>query len=525
MDHPTGSGAAARVLCPIMLDLAGREVLVVGAGAVAERRVDTLLEGGAHITVVAPAASAHINDLADAGLITQRCREFAVDDVNGTALVFTATGNPEVDGRVAAAARRGGAFVNSADDDANCDFHMPAVARRGLITIAVGTAGAAPALAARLRDRFAASLGPEWARFAEVLRDARSLARERLTDSVDRMRTLAAAANDDRLLSAIARGDRVTPEDVLSSPRRTGRAGRMLDRAGRRDQPSGGPFVSLVGAGPGATDLLTQRACDRLSRADVVVYDDLVDRSMLALAPDSADLVYCGKRGWRDDAERPGPEVLVARALEAGGQRVVRLKGGDPNVFGRSGEEIAALEEAGVPFEVVPGVTSALAAAAAARIPLTQRGVAGAFTVATGVSAGTFGAVGGSGDEPTTAEIASLARAGSTIVVYMGLRVLPELTQALISAGVPHDLPVAIVASASLPSERVVCATLRTAAVRARDTRIASPAVIIVGEVARSAWARDTTDQGAGQVEAGRTRAKRHRNRDAVSAAGPREGT
>lgn len=463
--HPESTG-----MYPLLLDLTGREVLVVGGGSVAERRVTGLLEAGARVTLVAPEATEALAELARDGRIAWAQREFQPPDVSGSALAFTATGIVEVDSAVAEAARASGIFVNSADDNARCDFHIPAVARRGDIVIAVGTGGSAPALAARLRDRFAAALGPEWERFAALLGEMRDLARTRIADRRERARVLTAAAGGDALLARLARGEDVSAADALAA------------EASTTPQTT---LVSLVGAGPGAPDLLTLRAYERIRAADVIVYDDLVDRSVLAQARPDAELVYSGKRGWRSGPDRPGPELLVQRALEAGGQRVVRLKGGDPNVFGRSTEEIAALESAGVPYEIVPGITAALAAAAAAHIPLTQRGVSGSLTLATGVAIGAPGAGAPHADDPTPADIAALVRSGSTVAVYMGLRVLPEITDALLSAGVSADLPVAVVGSASLPGETVVRGTLSDIASRVAAAEVPSPAIAILGEVAR----------------------------------------
>lgn len=482
---------------PLMLDLSGREVLVVGGGPVAHGRVRGLLVSGARVTVVTPEVTESLAELVAEGDVVWHARPFAASDVVGAALVFTATGIEAVDGEVAAAARARGIFVNSADDLARCDFHVPAVARRGDITIAVGTGGASPALAARLRDRFAASLGPEWERLAALLGRVRRLARERVGAASERKRVLEAAARDNELLARLARGEKLDAAEVLdrvldaaaaAEPDEAPGAAGVLDAAAEpgdalpatAEEPAGDAgatraHVALVGAGPGAPDLLTARAYDRIRSADVIVYDDLVDRRTLAEAPVHAELVYAGKRGWRECPNRPGPELLVQRALEARGKRVVRLKGGDPNVFGRSTEEIAALEQAGIDYELVPGVTAALAAAASAHIPLTERRVAGGGAAAAELAP----------EEPTAADIASLVRTGSTVVVYMGLRVLPEIVEALTGAGVPETLPVAVVGSASLPSEVVVKGTLSDIAVRVADTGVPSPAVVILGEVAR----------------------------------------
>ncbi len=488
--RPAATDRVSTGMYPLLLDLAGRDVLVVGGGFVAERRVAGLLDAGARVKLVAPTATDALARLTLDRRIEWAARGFEPGDVIARTLVFTATGVLEVDTAVAEEARARGIFVNSADDNERCDFHVPAVARRGDIVIAVGTGGAAPALAARLRDRFAGSLGPEWARLVTLLGQMRDLARERIPDHRERATALMRAAGDSALLARLARGEEVSATEALS------RARAVAVPAGQATPLPAVAFVSLVGAGPGAPDLLTARARDRIATADVIVYDDLVDRSVLDAARPEAELIYSGKRGWQTGEGRPGPELLVQRALEAGGKRVVRLKGGDPNVFGRSTDEIAVLEEAGVPYEIVPGITAALAAAAAAHIPLTQRGVAGSLTLATGVAmaarseAGASGEASGSSsapvdDQPTPADIASLVRAGSTVAVYMSLRVLPQIADALLAAGVSVDLPVAVVGSASLPGEIVVKARLADIALRVTTAGVASPAIAILGEVAK----------------------------------------
>lgn len=465
------ANTTVQAMYPLMLDLSGRAVLVVGGGSVAERRVAGLLEAGAHVTVVAPAVTTELRAWADSGTIAWQPRTFEAADLEGVTLAFTATGEGEIDGAVAAAARADGILVNSADDNGRCDFHVPAIARRGDIVIAVGTGGAAPALASKLRDRFAASLGPEWERFARFLGQLRTIVRERVAEPSERFRLLGEAANDPSLLARAAQDGELSAEEVL---------GELEAGSERPAAAPDGAFVSLVGAGPGAPDLLTVRAYERIRSADAIVFDDLVDRRVLEEARPGAELVYSGKRGWRDVGERPGPQVLAELALEGGGRRVVRLKGGDPNVFGRSTEEIMALVAAGVPYEVVPGVTAALAAAAAAGISLTKRGVARSITLATGVS---IGPGDGGDDAPSPAEVASLVRAGNTVAVYMGLRSLPVITNALLGAGVAEDLGVAVVGSASLPTETVVRGELSDIARLVADREVGSPAIVILGEV------------------------------------------
>jgi uroporphyrin-III C-methyltransferase len=296
------------------------------------------------------------------------------------------------------------------------------------------------------------------------------------------------AANDDALLAAVARGEEIDPADAMLhwAALVTGEAS-GADRVA--DVPEGA-FVSLVGAGPGAPGLLTMLGHERIAAADIIVYDDLVDRRVLSLARGDAELVYAGKRGWRDGPARPDTgELLVARACEGTGKRVVRLKGGDPMVFGRAGEEMATLAAAGVAYEVVPGVTAALAAAAGAKIPLTLRGVSNSLTLVTGNSAteepavatGLVDVTGDSG--PPIASLAAAALSGGTLCIYMGLKGIAEIGVGLIALGVDADLPVAVVESAGADSQCSVTGTLATIADVVEAAGIASPAMVIVGRV------------------------------------------
>lgn len=456
---------------PLFLGVEGALVLVVGGGVVAERRVATLIASGALVTVVAPEATETLATLAREGGLEWHPRDFAPADTAGARLVFAATGIDAVDRRVAEAARATGAFVNVADDAALSDFHVPAIKRRGAIQLAVGTGGAAPGLAARLRDRLATGISPEVVRLADLLGEMRVVARRTVTDSSVRMRALSAAATDSELLARLARGESPSPEAELDRA-----LGRLNDGATEeRLSAPASAHVSIVGAGPGAPDLITARGLERIRTADVVIYDDLIDRRLLDEAPATAELVYAGKRGWRDDHDRPGPDAIVERATEGTGRHVVRLKGGDPSVFGRLDEEIAALEAAGVPYEIVPGVTSALAAAASAHLPLTARGVSSSLTLAAAISSG-------SSDE--VANLLPLVCAGGTVAVYMGLRALGTIADQLIAGGIEPTLPVAIVSAASTPAEKVLHAELASAAVVARDHAMQSPAIVILGAVA-----------------------------------------
>lgn len=451
---------------PLFLDLIGRRVLVVGGGPVAERRAMTLVESGARLTVIAPDATEWLLDQSDHGILTLCAREFMPEDVEGHVLVFSATGIAEIDVEVAAAARAEGAFVNVADDASESDFHVPAIERRGRIQVAVGTGGGAPGVAARLRDRLAATIGPEWEAFADLIAQTRTIARRTISTRTERMDVIRTASNDRELFALVSRGAPPTPEEVLA-------------RSEADEQPAMAPpaehaRVSIVGAGPGHPDLITVRGRDALSSADVVIYDDLVDRRLLDIAPPHAELVYFGKRGWSGLAARPPFESIANHALEGGGKHVVRLKGGDPSVFGRLAEETGALESAGVPYVVIPGVTAALAAAAAARTPLTRRDGARSVTLTSAIIAGV------ESEDTNADEIAGLLGKGGSVAIYMGLRSIRRMAARLIERGVAPDLSVVIVAGVSTPEERIVHTSLASSADDIDHAGIRSPALIVL---------------------------------------------
>lgn len=460
-------------LYPLFLDLRAKRVLVAGAGSVAHRRVLTLLEAGAAVTVVAPKASPEVKALAAAGRVELLTRAFKASDADGRDLVLSATGDREVDEAVAAAARARGVFVNVADDIGLSDFHIPAIERRGDLQIAVSSGGRAPGLAALLRDRFASSLGPEWERFARLLGEVRELARTAIADGRVRMELMRRLANDDALLAEVARGSAPSAEEVLR--RATAAEGAGGAKAPPRAQAPGGAFVSIVGAGPGSPGLITVDGLRRLQEADVVIYDDLVDRRLLAEAPRAAELIYHGKRGWKDTAGGRSPVLPATKALVGEGRHVVRLKGGDPSVFGRLDEEIAELRRAGVPFEILPGVTAAAAAAAAAAVPLTKRGVVSHLTLMAGV---------GAGDTPSADAglAAELLERGGSVALYMGLRRLKEFVSALLAAGVSPEMPAVVVAAASTPEQHIVHATIADIVERVAEEGLGSPALTMFGK-------------------------------------------
>jgi uroporphyrin-III C-methyltransferase/precorrin-2 dehydrogenase/sirohydrochlorin ferrochelatase len=428
-----------RVLFPAFLDLVGRRVLVVGGGAVASEKVPRLLDAGAHVVLVAPRVSPAI----EAMPVEIHRRPFVPADLAGSWYVVSAAPR-SVNAHVARLGARRGIFVNAVDDPAHATAFAGSGFRRGPVTVALSTGGEAPALARVLREALTRLVGPD-------VEDWTALARQLRRDW--RRDATAMPARRNALLEALAR---------LHDEARTD--GRPADPGGRG--PAVG-LVSLVGAGPGDPALLTRKAARRLAEADLVLYDALVDAATVSLAT-HAQRIFVGRRSG---SETMGQEAIIRTMIRAArrGRRVVRLKGGDPFVFGRGGEEAQALRVARVPFEVVPGVSSAFAAPASAGIPVTHRGLSSAVVVTTGHDPERFAAL-----------AASIPPRGVTLVVLMGTAARGEVAASLRDAGWPPSTPAAIVSNATLPDERVWSGTL--AALAGADAGPA-PGTIVIGEV------------------------------------------
>jgi uroporphyrin-III C-methyltransferase/precorrin-2 dehydrogenase/sirohydrochlorin ferrochelatase len=423
---------------PVALDLAGRAVLLVGGGAIAEGKVEGLLEAGAAITLVSPSVTPRLRALAGEARLTWQARAFAPADVDGAWIVIAATADRAVNAEVAAAARAAGRLVNAVDDVPNCDFIATAIVRRGDVQLSISTGGGSPAMARWLREQLDGALPPEIGDLLGALADVRG---------------------------ALKAAGPIPAYPVWRA------AIEAVLRASPAPPPPGA--VCLVGAGPGDAGLLTLRALVCVANADAVVHDQLVDESVLRLVRPDARMRYVGKVPGRHSlGQAEINQLLIDLARQ--GLAVVRLKGGDPFVFGRGGEEALALREAGVPFAVVPGVSSALAAPAAAGIPVTHRGHASAVTIVTGHEC----------EAGARVDWEAHARSGATLVVLMGTRDLEAIAERLLAGGRRPEEPVALIERATRAGERVLRATLATLVEVARAADLRSPAVIVVGAVA-----------------------------------------
>jgi uroporphyrin-III C-methyltransferase / precorrin-2 dehydrogenase / sirohydrochlorin ferrochelatase len=465
---------------PAFFALNDRQALVVGGGVMAYRKARLLAEAGATVTVVALRLGSEVAALADEGRVRHRAEHFAPEALVGQTLVISATGIHAVDAAVSAAAQARGLPVNVVDVPALSTFIMPAVVRRDPVTVAISTGGFAPVLARAIRARLEALLPANLGRLARFADGFRGAVKATHGEETDRRRFW------ERFFAGpIAAA-------VLDGDERWARE-RMLDAVNRRPADDGGTgSVALVGAGPGDPDLLTLRAARLLEEADVIVHDRLIGPDVLDRARRDAARIYVGK--GRGTAAKSQDEINALLLSEArAGHRVVRLKGGDPFIFGRGGEEAEYLARHGIRVTIVPGITAATACAAAAGIPLTHRDHVQALTLVTGQ---------GRDGEPEL-DWAGLATGRQTVVVYMGRASAGRIAERLIGAGMNAATPAAMIESGTLPAQRIETAPLaelgRLAGADGDDEATRGPALFVIGEVVRkaAAWSEPAVRQAA----------------------------
>jgi len=476
---------------PAMLNLRDRHVLVVGGGGVALRKIEGLLDEGAQVTVVAPAPHQVIEELAAQGLIALARRGYQQGEATRFALVFAATDDREVNQRVFEEANAAGIWVNVADVPELCSFHLPARVRRGAFQLAIASSGEAPFVVRRLRQLLERRFGEEWGEWIEAAGRLRRQALERVSAGAAREglfdRFFDATVDPERLRA------RVPAEHELRSwfeqagaattpPGREGAsASAAIDQPGATTPRRG--LVSLVGGGPGDPGLLTVRGRQRLLAADAVVYDRLAITSLPCELAADVELHPVGKvAGFHPVPQEEINALLVGLGQQ--GKRVVRLKGGDPYVFGRGGEEAEALQAAGVPFEVVPGVTAGVAAPAYAGVPATHREDAVRLTLVTAHESKKAG-----GPQVRWDLLAQDAHA--TLVGYMGLTGLPGVVAELLDGGMSPQTPAAMIERGTTSAQRVVTSPLRELPAAVADAELRSPALFVIGSGVRHATRLD----------------------------------
>jgi uroporphyrin-III C-methyltransferase/precorrin-2 dehydrogenase/sirohydrochlorin ferrochelatase len=444
---------------PIFLRLAGEPVLVVGGGEVAARKIDLLLRTSAKVRVVAPELVAGLAERVAAGEIVHVAAEFTPEHLDGVRLAIAATDKRAINAWVAHQAERRNIPVNVVDDRELSRFIVPAIVDRSPVVVAVGSSGDAPVLTRRLRERLESFLPQRLGALARLAGKLRPTIKARI-ESPARRRKFWENFFDGTVAADVLAGRSVDVADIASTL-----------RTGEQDAGE----VVLVGAGPGDPGLLTLRALRALQNADVILYDRLVSAEVLDLARRDAERINVGKTAGSAQISQDEINALLVQLAQQG-KRVCRLKGGDPFIFGRGGEELEALAAAGVRFEVVPGITAAAGCAAYAGIPLTHRDHAQSLVFVTGH-------VKAEGDDALDWD--QLARPAQTVVFYMGLGSLEQILQRLREHGAPESRAAAVVEQGTRATQRVVTGTLSDLARKANEEGVQSPALLIVGEVTR----------------------------------------
>lgn len=440
---------------PIFCQLRGRDCLLVGGGDVAERKARLLMEAGARLTVNALAFSPQFTVWANEGMLTLAAGEFNDALLDTSWLVIAATDDNDVNQRVSDAAEARRIFCNVVDAPKEASFIMPSIIDRSPLMVAVSSGGTSPVLARLLREKLEAVLPQHLGQLAGYAGKLRERVKTHFDNVGERRRFWEKFFVNDRLAQSLANDDTQAVSDVteqlLNEP---------LDKRGE---------VVLVGAGPGDAGLLTLKGLQQIQQADVVVYDRLVSDDIMNLVRRDADRIFVGKRAGYHCVPQEEINQILLRAAQSG-KRVVRLKGGDPFIFGRGGEELETLCHAGIPFSVVPGITAASGCSAYSGIPLTHRDYAQSVRLITG-------------HLKTGGELdwANLAAEKQTLVFYMGLNQAATIQAQLIAHGMESDMPVALVENGTSVKQRVVSGWLNELGELA--TQVASPALIIVGRV------------------------------------------
>jgi len=442
---------------PLFVRLKGEPVLVVGGGEVAARKIALLCRAGAAVRIVAPEVADETAELVAEHGLTVTVRGYETADIDPVRLVVSATDDHVVNARIYEDCVAAGKLVNSVDRPGLSNVIFPSIVDRSPVIVAVSTGGASPTLARVVRGWLEARLPARLGALAEFVRQRRDKVKARIVTIAARQQFW------ERVLTG------PVAEHVYRGADEAAAA--SFDELVAKPDASRG-WVALVGAGPGDPELLTLKALRLLQSADVVLYDNLVNRQILDYARRDAELTYVGKK-WREPSTRQESIHRLMVEHATAGRCVVRLKGGDPFIFGRGGEEAEVLAAAGVEVLAVPGITAATGSSSYAGIPLTYREVSQSVRFVTGHRA----------ENRINLDWPELARAGQTVVLYMGLSGIEEIFAALIRHGRAPETPAALVEKATLPEQRVVVGTLADLAGKVRAAGVKGPTTIIVGEV------------------------------------------
>jgi len=447
---------------PVFLNLKNARALVVGNGTIAARKADLLLRAGCSLTVIAPELSEELVALTDNYSFEHKTTDLSADDLKGCVVVFGCCKDDAVNQKLYELATEAGILVNVSDNTEKCSFIMPAVVDRTPLLIAISSGGTSPLLIRSLKAHFETTIPAAYGRLAEFAGSYRDRIKNLIPNLTRRRRFW-----ENMISGPVAEhvfSSQVDQAEMLME--------KLLDEAAvEGDQPPGGE-VYLVGTGPGDPDLLTFRALRLMQQADVVLYDRLIGDGILNLVRRDAERIYVGKQ--TDDHSVPQEEIgnmLIRLARE--GKRVLRLKGGDPFMFGRGGEEIEALSENDISFQVIPGITAANGCASYAGIPLTHRDHAQSCVFVTGHEK----------DGELNLNWKSLIQPRQTVVLYMGLSSLGAITSGFINNGAEPSTPAAIIENGTRAGQRVITGTLETLTEQTAEAGLKSPALIMIGSV------------------------------------------
>nr|WP_241018734.1 siroheme synthase CysG [Pantoea ananatis] len=458
---------------PLFADLAGRPVLVVGGGDIAARKIELLRRAGARIQIASRELCPELQALRDEQQLEWLATSFEPAQLDKVFLVIAATDDNALNAQVYDEANARHKLVNVVDDQPKCSFIFPSIVDRSPLVVAISSSGTAPVLARMLREKLETLLPSHLGQMAELAGQWRDKVKARFSRMSDRRRYWERIFNG-RFASQMATGDVTAAKQTLDSE--------------LGDQPPRQGEIILVGAGPGDSGLLTLRGLQVMQLADVVLYDHLVSDEVLDLVRRDADRICVGKRASAHLLPQDEINQLMVQLAQKG-KRVVRLKGGDPFIFGRGGEELQAAQQAGIPFQVVPGVTAAAGATAYAGIPLTHRDYAQSVLFITGHCRP-------DGDD---IDWPSLARARQTLAIYMGAVKAAHISQQLILHGRAPSTPVAVIGRGTRPDQQVLTGTLEHLETLAASAP--SPALLVIGEVVnlhgQLAWFQHSAQQGA----------------------------
>jgi len=445
---------------PIFMNIQQRPCLVVGAGAVAARKASLAMAAGAKVTVVAPHLGREMETFFAEGKLRWEQRKFADADIENKALIYACTNDAAINQHISTLAQDHFIPVNVVDNPSLCSFIMPSIIDRSPVQIAISTGGTSPVLARLLRTQLESSIPGEYGKLATFADSYRDAVKKKFPD-VEQRRKFWESILEGPIAELVLLAREKEAKEKLEA---------MLAAVEPDPQYSGEVF--LVGAGPGDPDLLSFRAVRLMQQADVVVYDRLVTQPILDLVRRDAERIYAGKEKANHAIPQENINQLLAR-LAKEGKRVLRLKGGDPFIFGRGGEEIETLIEEGVPFQIVPGITAASGCATYAGIPLTHRDYSQACIMVAGHLK--------NGSVDLNWEM--LAHANQTVVFYMGLHGVDIICKELVAHGRDAKTPAALIEQGTTPQQRVLLGDLTTLPDMVHENNVKAPTLIIVGEV------------------------------------------